>query len=838
MVGLIITVILVSTASFFFAHEMAQSKAKAHMDAKADEYISYLKEILILPVWNYDFETIEVIGQSYLQNDDIASIEIINGRGEKVVSEVKRDAIPRTNRFTRLTHHGLNVGSVEISLSAGYYNIWNRQFFFYFGFIILINFIALIIMSGILLRWSLKKPLNLLNNIVETYNSKSREFNPVDMPYTEFIPLINTLQDMGNEINLQMGALQKAEKKYRSIFENAIEGIFQSTAEGRILNANPAFAKILGYRDPEELMTKVVDIGSQHYVVPAQREAYIKRLKNEEMIKSYEVQFRKKDGTIIWVSLNALPIYKSNGELKHIEGLVQDITKRKKVQNELTRLSTAVEQVAEHIVITDDKSRIKYVNPVFEKNTGYKLDELYNKYHRFLGTDESEKALYDEILTTVEKGDVWTGRISSSKKDGVLLIEDIIASPIKGPSERFIGYVSIKRDVTLKAKYETQLRQSQKMEAIGTLAGGIAHDFNNILGVIIGCGELVKKRVLGDKKTVQDIDQVLTAGLRAKSLVNQILTFSRREETRITPMALSPFVKEVIRFLQATLSKYIKIEYQQKIKSGFVLANPIQMQQILMNLCTNAAQAIGQKRGTIEVVLSERKFKENNALQPDIQPGPYIRIDVKDDGPGINPKIQHKIFDPFFTTKGVGEGTGLGLSVVHGIVKKHEGAIYVKSKEGQGACFSVLLPRIEHEDIKIKVESNLDLPQGSEKILLVDDEKNLLNILDRILRGLGYEVEAFTSSINAVKAFKERPDYFDLVLTDQVMADMTGIALSKEIRKKNTEIPIILFTGFNNPLEEKSINDAEIVDKVLKKPLMHAELAFAVRKVLDEKQST
>jgi two-component system, cell cycle sensor histidine kinase and response regulator CckA len=689
--------------------------------------------------------------------------------------------------------------------------------------------------SGFLLRWSLNKPLRLLNHVVESYDSKKKEFLPVQMPYAEFRPLIDTLQGMGNEIQKQMAELEKAERKYRSIFENAMEGIFQSSLEGKVINANPAFARILGYENPKVLMDEIVDIGMQHYVIPRQREEFIKRLEQEKVINSFEVQFRKKDDSIIWVSLNALPIYDTKGNLKHIEGLVQDITKRKKAEIELTRLSTAVEQVAEHIIITDDNGRIKYVNPAFERNTGYELDQLFNKANRWLGADDREKRIYDEMLLRVKQGHVWTGRLTSRKKNKAIVIEDAIVSPIKSPSGRFIGYVSINRDVTLRAKYETQLRQSQKMEAIGTLAGGIAHDFNNILGVIIGCSELVKKALPQGHKAVQDIDQVITAGLRAKSLVNQILTFSRREESRKTPLILPPFIKEVIKFLRATLPNYINIRFNQQVKSGVVLADPIQMQQILMNLCTNSSQAIGPNRGVIEVALSEEDYTSADERTPDLSPGSYVRLDVKDNGPGIAEEIQHKIFDPFFTTKGVGEGTGLGLSVVHGIVKKHEGTILVDSREGAGAWFSVLLPRIEHRDLKIKVDSGSVLPQGSEKILLVDDENALLNILDRLLRSLGYDVEAYSNSAKALNAFLHKTEYFDLVVTDQVMPDMTGSQLACKIRRKNPKIPVILLTGFNEPLDGETQETSVKFDKILKKPLMHADLAYSVRKVLSGK---
>ena len=839
--GLILTIFLVSTLSFFIALKVAKTRADVLLNAKADEFIQSLQDILIVPIWNYDYETIEVIGKSYLQNEHIAGITIVDSRGKTCVSVMKKDVVPVVTRSVNLRHYDLPMGFVEIALSSKHYNLRNRQLFWYFSVIILINLMTLIIMTGFLLRWSLNKPLQLLNQIVESYDPKKNVLPDSfsSMPYTEFMPLIETLNGMGDEIKQQMLELEDAEQKYRSIFESATEGIFQSTPEGKVLNANPAFAEILGYRSPEELIANVHDIGQQHYVSSKEREALVAQIKEEQVITFYEVQFKKRDGQIIWVSLNIHPVYDPHGKIHHIEGLVQDITVRKKVENQVRRLSTAVEQVAENMIITDDSGRIKYVNPAFELGTGFDLHDVFDHPHHFLGMDETEKMRYDDILLSTSEGNVWTGQLTSNKKNGEELIEEVTASPIKSPSGRFLGYVSVNRDVTLKAEYETRLRQSQKMEAIGTLAGGIAHDFNNILGVIIGCSELVRNSLhrrpqMG--QAIKDIEQVLTASMRAKSLVSQILTFSRQDESKRIPLILSPLIKEVIKFLKATLPNYITINYIQEIDNGVVLADPVQMQQILMNLCTNSSQAIGQNHGEIEVRLSQADVLPHDKLSPDVAPGSYVVIRIRDDGPGIDEKIQHKIFDPFFTTKGVGEGTGLGLSVVHGIVKKHDGAIVASSREGEGASFTVWLPRVEHDDFKISVEPMVELPQGNETILLVDDERVLLDILDRILSNLGYDVEAHFCSSKALEAFNKRADEFDLVITDQVMPDLTGPQLTHEIRKRKPDLPVILFTGFNEVSLEMTDCELPRFDRVIKKPLMNSDFAFAVRKVLDDSQ--
>lgn len=266
-----------------------------------------------------------------------------------------------------------------------------------------------------------------------------------------------------------------------------------------------------------------------------------------------------------------------------------------------------------------------------------------------------------------------------------------------------------------------------------------------------------------------------------------------------------------------------------------MLADPIQIQQIVMNICTNAYQAIGQNRGEINVVLSAKTYTEADDPPPELSPGDYVVIEIRDDGPGINEKIQQKIFDPFFTTKGVGEGTGLGLSVVHGIVKKHQGAIMVSSTEGQGACFTILMPRLEHKDLKIAMPQMSELPMGTESILLVDDEKALLDVLRRIVGNLGYDVEAYHDSARALEAFASNPGDYDLVITDHVMPDVTGSQLASCIRARNPDVPVILLTGANEVLFEKTGEDRPRFDKVLKKPLLNSDLAFAIRRVIDEK---
>ena len=383
-----------------------------------------------------------------------------------------------------------------------------------------------------------------------------------------------------------------------------------------------------------------------------------------------------------------------------------------------------------------------------------------------------------------------------------------------------------------KRNLQSRLQQTQKMEAIGTLAGGIAHDFNNILTVVLGYTELAMDNVEKESLLHNHMQNVFQAGIRAKDLISQILTFSRREKLEFKPVQLNLIADEVLKLIRASLPSSIKIV--QSINSeSIILANPTQIHQVLMNLCTNAGQAMKEK-GLLEVklqdVLLDEKFIKRN---PDLKPGPYVNLIVQDSGSGISPEVLDRIFDPFFTTKEKDSGTGLGLSVVHGIVKNHKGSITVYSEPGKGATFNIYLPIL---DTSVEIETRMDttVPKGTERILFVDDEKDLADYGKDMLESLGYRVTSRTSSFEALELFKVKPNDFDLVITDQTMPNLNGDELAKEILAIRSEIPVILCTGFTLKLNEKEALAIGIKAYVLK-PIIRHVLAQSIRKILDKK---
>ena len=410
-------------------------------------------------------------------------------------------------------------------------------------------------------------------------------------------------------------------------------------------------------------------------------------------------------------------------------------------------------------------------------------------------------------------------------------------APIRSGSGMLHGTVVVFRDITTQRHLEAQLRETQKMEAIGTLAGGIAHDFNNILQIIIGFTELAQCDVAQASPAWQSLQQVLTAGRRAAELVHQILTFSRHHAPQRQPLRLHLLMHETLRLLRAALPSTIDIRTFLNTTSGTVLANPTQLQQVLMNLTNNAAYAMRTTGGVLEVHLDEVDLTLHGAVaSPPLPPGPYLRLMIRDTGVGMTPEVMARIFEPFFTTKGVGEGTGLGLAVVYGIISRHGGTITVASTPGQGTTFTIYLPRVAETPLVMDRLAE-SLPTGTERLLFVDDEDALSTLARETLARLGYDVTVSTSSLDALAAFRATPRRFDLVITDQTMPAMTGEILARELRQIRPDIPIILCTGYS-PLMDAEHAAVLGIDAFLLKPVAPGALAHTIRQVLTRRQGS
>jgi len=381
---------------------------------------------------------------------------------------------------------------------------------------------------------------------------------------------------------------------------------------------------------------------------------------------------------------------------------------------------------------------------------------------------------------------------------------------------------------------ERMLQQAQKMEAIGTLAGGIAHDFNNILSPILIQTEMALLDLPDDSLIRLNLEDVLDAGNRARDLVRQILAFSRQGEEERTAFKVSSVVKDALKLLRATLPVTIEIKQDIQAESALIMADATQIHQVLMNLCTNASQAMQAKGGVLDIGLEHVDLNPTAAASiPDLEPGSYLKLRVSDTGEGMDRVIQERIFDPYFTTKEKNGGTGMGLAVVHGIIRSYEGAITFESERGKGTTFWVYLPCLERESPMKSVETE-PLPTGNERILLVDDEKAIIDAIQQMLERLGYQVVARTSSVEALEVFRLQPDSFDLLITDQTMQAMTGEALAKEVMAIRSDIPIVLCTGFSHNINEEKALSMGIREFIMK-PVLVREMAVIIRRLLDKK---
>ena len=552
------------------------------------------------------------------------------------------------------------------------------------------------------------------------------------------------------------------------------------------------------------------------------------------------------DGEKTHVDIRISPMKDEDGNITHVVEAVRDVTELFQAQEMLReseeRYRTILESMEEGYYEVDLAGNFTFFNDAMCKIRGISRDELMGMSNRDYMTPETAKEVYkayNKVYTTGEpaKNLEWL----TIRPDGTERYVETSTSLIKDSGNVPTGFRGIVRDVTErirseeeKKKLEAQLQQAQKMEAIGTLAGGIAHDFNNILGAIIGYSDLALRDISEDDPNKYYLEQINQAGFRAKDLVKQILLFSRQQEHEKVPVKFGPLMKEAAKLLRASIPSTIEIHTSISAQSDLIQADPSQVHQILMNLCTNAAHAMRGESGVLSISLDETRLdSESRETLSDLRDGPFLILRVSDTGHGIPESVMDRIFDPFFTTKARGEGTGLGLSVVHGIVRDHGGTILVNSEMGKGTSFEVFFPLIEDAGKKSELEALAPIPGGKERVFFIDDEPALVELGKKMLEPLGYTIHTETGSIDALETFRSQPDRFDIIITDLTMPGMTGLELAREIMKIKPDTPVILCTGFSDQVTAETADKIGI-KKVLLKPFIAREMTEAIRRVLDQ----
>jgi len=631
-------------------------------------------------------------------------------------------------------------------------------------------------------------------------------------------------------------ALRESEEKFRAVFDKSPIPVALTTVPEGILTAiNPAARAAFGLEPGEGEGRTTTELNM--WVDPAVRQRYLEVLRTQGTVTGYEARMRRKDGGIMTMLYNG-SIVQIGGQSYVVSSLL-DITERTRAESKFHDL---FEFAPDAMLIAQPNGAITDVNRRAVELFGFSREEMIGQSPAMLIPPDAQPALMERIKNYLANpvprpmGASGSGLTACSKTGRVFPI-DISLSPLRSETGELV--VAAVREITdqLRASAEqealgAQLRQAQKMDALGTLAGGIAHDFNNLLTAILGHAELAALDVRPPHPVAEHLAAIREAGLRSRELVRQILTFSRRTDSARAPMRLQTVVEDAVRMLRSTIPAMVRIERQTEPGCPAVLGDATQIHQVLMNLCTNAWHALPEHGGRIEIRLQACVLDAAaDGAGMRLKPGPHARLSVSDNGHGMDAATLERIYDPFFTTKAVGKGTGLGLSMVHGIVKSHDGAIFVRSQPGVGTTFDLYFPAIPSA-VAPAPAGAAEISRGrGERILYIDDDELVARTVTQLLTHLGYRVVHRALPSTALELFRTAPQNFDLVLTDLAMPEMPGTQLADEVARVRPELPVLLITGYLDRGQDETVRRTG-VREVLRKPLSPEELGAALRRAL------
>lgn len=628
------------------------------------------------------------------------------------------------------------------------------------------------------------------------------------------------------------------EEKLRNIVNSVPDIIYALDQNGLFISISDAASTLLGYP-----ASKLIGRHCLEFVHPDDKrlltEDQEKAIAARQGQRSQGIHFRllNCDGEPVWVSLNSRMVYDAHGNFIREHGVIRDIRMVKGYQDELQKLAAAVNQADESIIITDRKGIIEYVNPCFENMTGYTRNEVIGKNTSILKSGKHSDRFYEELWSTLHSGKTWRGRFTNRKKDGTLFDENAVISPVTNEDGKILHFVAVKRDITQEVALESQLRESQKMEAIGRLAGGIAHDFTNSLVIILNSAQMAKKRIPAEMVQVHELlDNVVAASEKTSSLTSQLLAFSHSQKISPRVMNLNKVIAGVDTMIQRMMGSKTNLRIMPSPKAMFVKIDPSQIEQILIHLSVNANDAM-PNGGSLTITTSTVRLTKDDAIQiktahlaKDTVFGNMAVISVTDTGVGMPKDIQTHAFEPFFTTKGRAKSTGLGLSTVYAIAQKHGGCVDLYSIPGLGTNFRVYLPLTDTADTS--GQATLELSKGSERIMVVEDNMAFRHVLVQQLKSLGYSVLEVDDPITALHIFQKNSSTISAVLSDLNMPHMNGSEMAKEMLKIKPSIRIIYASAYPHEhlLEMKMLDPKDIV---LEKPFSLPQVALIVRQCLD-----
>ena len=714
--GLTCIVVLVTLFLSFFYQVLSNKKLAREVESRTEDIMNEAGEMFFLPLYNFDNQTLRHIARVYLDGTDfVHGVVVKNEYGDELFDEVKgpTDALIRKNKV--LTAKGREIGTVTLYFSDQKLRVQQREKITAGFIVILVLLIVILVAIDLFMHFWLTKPLHLLTKGIRRIAAGDYAHPMPSAPQEEISEIIDEVNAMAGRIAEQKKQLEDSEKRYRSIFEGSMEGIFQETPAGNLLTANPAMADIFGYESPDELIFFCIDTGKQLWAKSGDRRRFVRELKEYGFVTNLHAEMLHKTGRNLIIAITARLVRDADDQSGYIEGTLADITEQRQMEDDL--------------------------------------------------------------------------------------------------------------------------RQAQKMEAIGTLAGGIAHDFNNILSAMFGYVELAQRRVGDDKRLRNCLENTLTAACRARDLVQQIMTFSRKAEQQKRPFLLAPIVEEACKLLRSSIPATIEMIRDLRSRA-VIMADPTQMHQMVMNLCTNSYQSMEGLSGALIIRLYDRRIEIDHA-SPDIEglpPGDYVVLEVVDTGCGMDDAIREKIFEPYFTTKSQGRGTGLGLALVHGIVSNCKGKVEVESTPEKGATFRIILPAIDRRAQIQTGKMGLAAPKGNgESIMLVDDEEPVRDVLSSFLNESGYTVFSFSNGRDLLDALKKDPSACEVLITDMAMPRMTGVEIAREALKIKPGLPIILCTGYSADLNRRQALETGI-HSVLQKPVQRVRFLRTIYQALVDRQ--
>lgn len=644
--------------------------------------------------------------------------------------------------------------------------------------------------------------------------------------------------------------LEGIRNKYSKHYDLSPVADFTLNESGLIIGANLTAASMLDSNRNHLIQKQFFDVVSPEFCNIFFE--HFKQVLATNTKQACELKLVKKDGESFYVRMESIVMPDNEYNCNQFRTIIIDIDKRKKAEIQLKESETCyrllLENARDVIWTADLELHFTYLSPSIKKLRGFTIEESILQPLDEMFTPASVELMKKNLATQLDVEAKNAGSLHNTLilelelicKDKSIIFIEVSSAFLKNQDGEAYGIVGIARDITGRRKAEEEktrlqdeLRQAYKMEAIGTLAGGVAHDFNNILGIILANSELAISDIKNQDYVQDSLNHIRQASLRAKEIVKQILIFSRQTSCEHKPIEMSSLIQEAYKLLRPTTPTSIEIRLNITSQFDTVMADPAQMDQVLINLCVNSVHAMKENGGVLDIELTDEIIDgKKNKKRISLSPGRYLKLIVRDTGYGMNAETLERIFDPYFTTRPPGEGTGMGLPVVQGIIKNHGGEIIMYSKPGKGTTATIYLPVAEAENKSESVISEHNLPTGNERILLVDDEEALLYAGNLILKRSGYQVVSTRDPIKALKKFRKQPD-FDLVISDMAMPHMTGDVLAAEIMKIRPDIPVIICTGFNEHMNEEKAASLGIQAFILK-PFSRNDLVKTVRKVLDK----